>query len=500
MGYKMKTTLTELLSLSAPIDIVIEGMVLDSREVKEGDLFIALIGHQQDGRQFIHNAIQRGAAAVLAQTLEVQQHLSVEWHGSVAIISYYQLDQHVSALSAKFYGNPSHTLKVIGVTGTNGKTTIAQLIAQWCQRLGYASAVMGTIGNGLYGQLQEAQNTTGSALAVQQCLASFRQQSAVMAAMEVSSHGLSQYRVEAVQFSAAVFTNLSRDHLDYHQTMAAYAQAKFRLFSELSSRQKIINIDDPIGYQWAEQLNDVIVVSTHSHYQFPQHRYVYATQIAFNSKGCEIHFASSWGNGCLLSPLLGEFNVNNLLLVVATMLSQGFDIQQLCQSVSQLTGVAGRMEVFSVPQSVQSKATVIVDYAHTPDALEKALLAAKHHCQQQLWCVFGCGGDRDKGKRPLMGAIAEKYADKVIITDDNPRTENSTQILNDILQGISHPEQINVIADRKQAITYAIEQANAADIILVAGKGHEDYQIIGNVKHHFSDREIVQQLLTGEVA
>ena len=391
-----------------------------------------------------------------------------------------------------FYGEPSKRLTLVGVTGTNGKTTTAQLLAQWTQILGHISAVMGTIGNGLFGRVKEATNTTGSAVEIQASLAEFVAQGADFAAIEVSSHGLVQHRVEAVHFSAAVFTNLSRDHLDYHHTMENYAAAKKRLFSELDSRHHIIDADDPVGAAWLSEMPEAVAVSSKADFVPQQAKWLKAVNVSFNHKGASIQFESSWGNGELQSALIGAFNVSNLLLVMATLLALGYDLAELVRSAHKLTGVCGRMEMLHAPH----KPTVIVDYAHTPDALEKALQAARLHCQGKLWCIFGCGGDRDSGKRPLMAKIAEQLADKVIATDDNPRTEEHTQIMADILKGFIHPQAVQVIHQREDAIATAIQSAVENDVILIAGKGHEDYQIIGKTKHHFSDQEVARHYLS----
>ncbi|KAE9525325.1 UDP-N-acetylmuramoyl-L-alanyl-D-glutamate--2,6-diaminopimelate ligase [Testudinibacter aquarius] len=483
--------LAALFSLQGLPDLKLQQIELDSRKVRFGDLFVALIGHQQDGRAFIPQAIANGASVVLAQTEDRQQHATMTLESQVPIIHYYQLEQHLSAIADQFYDYPSHHLTLVGVTGTNGKTTIAQLLAQWVQLLGKTSAVMGTIGNGLYGKTVEAVNTTGSAVEVQQNLADFLRQGAEFAVMEVSSHGLVQHRVEALQFKTALFSNLSRDHLDYHHTMQAYAAAKFRLFNELDCENRVINADDAIGAEWLRQLPDAVAVSADPSAVLTQVQYLQATAIEYHDGGATIRFGSSWGEGELNSRLIGSFNVSNLLLVTAAMLQLGYSLAKLCLTANQLNGVCGRMEMFSAP----NRPMAIVDYAHTPDALQKALQAARLHCKGRLWCVFGCGGDRDRGKRPLMGGIVEQFADVVVLTDDNPRTEDPYLILQDIQTGLRQPQNATVIHGRELALQYCLQQAVADDVVLIAGKGHEDYQIIGTTKLHFSDREIVQQLL-----
>ncbi|QNS15254.1 UDP-N-acetylmuramoyl-L-alanyl-D-glutamate--2,6-diaminopimelate ligase [Mannheimia bovis] len=495
----MKRLLPFLTELDAWVEELTElnQMTLDSRQVQQGDLFIALKGHQVDGRKFIPNAIEKGAKIILAEAEEDQVEVELDPQfakfnldrtACCKVISVPQLPKLLSAIAGVFYDNPSQKLVLAGITGTNGKTTTAQLLAQWRNLLGGKSAVMGTIGNGLYGQVQEAVNTTGSAIEIQRNLASFVAQGADFCAMEVSSHGLAQFRAEALEFDLVMFTNLSRDHLDYHNTMEEYAEAKFRLFSELNTQAQVINADDEIGAEWLKQLPNAVAVSVNPNFK-TSHQFVKATAVKFTLQGATIQFASSWGNGELNSRLIGAFNVSNILTAFAGLLALGFDMNALVKTAPNLVGVAGRMECITAV----NKPMVIVDYAHTPDALEKALEAARLHCEGELYCIFGCGGDRDAGKRPLMAEIAEKLADKIIATDDNPRTENNQNIMADIVKGFSKAQQI--IHNREEAIKTAIEQANARDVILIAGKGHEDYQIIGTEKLHFSDQETAKQYL-----
>ncbi|WP_044470612.1 UDP-N-acetylmuramoyl-L-alanyl-D-glutamate--2,6-diaminopimelate ligase [Mannheimia massilioguelmaensis] len=484
--------LTALFNLGSQFeDIELNEMTLDSRAVKCGCLFVAIKGHAVDGRQFISQAINAGASAVLMECDNINEHLTVSMQQNAPVIAYYELSKHLSQIADVFYQQPSQHLALVGVTGTNGKTTIAQLLAQWTQLLGHTTAVMGTIGNGLFGHVKPATNTTGSAIEIQSSLANFVKQGADFAAIEVSSHGLVQHRVEALHFAAGIFTNLSRDHLDYHHTMENYALAKKRLFSELVCKKQIINVDDKVGANWLIDLPDAVAVSCHPNYQPNVKNWLKATAVSFNNQGATIEFDSSWGNGKIESHLIGAFNVSNLLLVLATLLALDYPLTGLLKTVSQLTGVCGRMEMIHAPH----KPTVIVDYAHTPDALEKALQAARVHCHGKLWCIFGCGGDRDTGKRPIMAQIAEQFADVVIATDDNPRTEDHHKIMQDIIVGFKQPEQIKVIHDREQAIKTAVQSAVENDVILIAGKGHEDYQIIGTTKHHFSDQEIAKRYL-----
>ena len=436
-------------------------MTLDSRVAAAGDLFVAVVGHQADGRRYIPQAIAQGVAAIIAEAKDEATDGEIrEMHG-VPVIYLSQLNERLSALA-------------------------------WSQLLGETSAVMGTVGNGLLGKVIPTENTTGSAVDVQHELAGLVDQGATFCAMEVSSHGLVQHRVAALKFAASVFTNLSRDHLDYHGDMEHYEAAKWLLYSAHHCGQAIINADDEVGRRWLAKLPDAVAVSMEDHINPNCHgRWLKATDVNYHDSGATIRFSSSWGDGEIESRLMGAFNVSNLLLALATLLALGYPLADLLKTAARLQPVCGRMEVFTAP----GKPTVVVDYAHTPDALEKALQAARLHCAGKLWCVFGCGGDRDKGKRPLMGAIAEEFADVAVVTDDNPRTEEPRAIINDILAGMLDAGYAKVMEGRAEAVTCAVMQAKENDVVLVAGKGHEDYQIVGNQRLDYSDRVTVARLL-----
>lgn len=472
----------------------VRGITLDSRIATAGDLFVAIIGHQIDGRCYIRQAIRHGVVAVIAEAnSKAENGTTVEMHG-VPIIYLSQLRLRLSALAGRFYHYPAERLRLVGVTGTNGKTTTTQLLAQWGQLLGEMSAVIGTIGNGLLNDVYPTDNTTSSAVELQYQLNNFVEQGATLAAMEVSSHGLTQHRVSALPFAAAVFTNLSRDHLDYHHDMATYEAAKWKLFTEHNVDQMIINADDHIGQDWLTKLPDAVAVTMKDNLLVGYHsRWLKTTAIYYHGNSTTIKFRSNWGDGKIIPHLMGDFNINNVILALATLLTLGYPLDKLIATSSQLQPVCGRMEVFNTP----GKPTVIVDYAHTPEALRKALVAARMHCQGHLWCVFGCGGDRDKGKRSLMGGIAEQLADRIVLTNDNSRMEEPIAIINDILAGLLDVARVLVIPDRTKAVTSAIMKAQEQDVILVAGKGHEDYQIVGNRRLCYSDRGIVMRLLGG---
>ncbi|EIP0120268.1 UDP-N-acetylmuramoyl-L-alanyl-D-glutamate--2,6-diaminopimelate ligase [Vibrio alginolyticus] len=467
--------------------VLVSELELDSRRVQPGTTFVAVIGHVVDGRKFIASAIEQGANAALAQACDVKTHGTVEIIDDVPVIYIDRLDQRLSAIAGKLYAYPD--MDLIGVTGTNGKTTITQLIAQWLELLDHKAAVMGTTGNGFLNNLQQAANTTGNAVEIQKTLSSLANQQATYTALEVSSHGLTQGRVKALSFAAGVFTNLSRDHLDYHGTMEAYANAKLGLFTQHQCERAIINVDDEVGHQWASQLSNAVAVSLKPNTEFESA--IWATEVSYAESGITIKFDGKFGSGELHAPLIGEFNATNLMLAFATLLSLGKEKQALLETAGQLQPVLGRMELFQT----EDRAKVVVDYAHTPDALEKALQALRVHCEGQLWAIFGCGGDRDAGKRPMMAEIAERLGDRVVLTDDNPRSEDPVQIVKDMLAGLSKPAEAIVQHDRFKALSYAIENASPNDIILLAGKGHEDYQIRNGETIHYSDRESAMQLL-----
>ncbi|MEH0742208.1 UDP-N-acetylmuramoyl-L-alanyl-D-glutamate--2,6-diaminopimelate ligase [Vibrio cholerae] len=483
-------TLTQLLrpwlELGDELAIPVRQLELDSRQVTNGSTFVAIQGHALDARKFIPAAIAQGANAVIAQACSRAPHGLVEYIQSVPVVYVDALDQRLSQLALSLY--PVAGNHLIGVTGTNGKTTVTQLIAQWLELLGQRAAVLGTAGNGFLENLQPAVNTTGSAVTICQMLSQLQQRGAHYTAMEISSHGLVQGRVKALPFAAGVFTNLSRDHLDYHGTMDEYARAKQMLFTDHACQHAIINADDAVGAQWLTQLDHATAVSlsptTHK-------RAVFAHHVLYSEQGIELHFDGLYGQGELQVPLIGQFNASNVLVAMTTLLELGFDKSALMATAPQLEPVIGRMELFASP----GKAKVVVDYAHTPDALEKALQALRVHCHGKLWAIFGCGGDRDTGKRPMMASIGEQLADQVILADDNPRSEDPKAIVQDMLDGMAKPNLAIVEHDRYQALRYALVNSQAQDIILLAGKGHEDYQVLADKTVHYSDRESAAELL-----
>jgi UDP-N-acetylmuramoyl-L-alanyl-D-glutamate--2,6-diaminopimelate ligase len=475
-------------------DCEIKNITLDSRQAKPGFLFCAINGYNVDARKFIPQAIEQGVSVILAGCDDENEY--VELIDGVQVIHINNLYEKLSLIAGNFYNHPSKGLSLVGITGTNGKTTIAQIVAQWTYLLGRRSASMGTIGNGFYGEeISVSDNTTGSAFDVQKNLRHFRDNKANVVTMEVSSHGLVQGRVDAVDFDVAVFNNLTQDHLDYHKTMDSYFEAKTLLFTKLNPQYKIINIDDEYGRKLLDLIEDkssIIAVSTKQvDLEEKFEKFIYVKSVQYSNKGTYISFKSNLAESVITTQLIGPFNVCNVLMGLAIMLAAGYNPQDVIHAANNLKPVVGRMEIFKKT----GKASIIVDYAHTPDALEKAIQATLNHTLGQLWCIFGCGGDRDATKRPLMAQAAEKFADRVIITNDNPRTENSDKIIEDIKAGLSNPDKAIVIKNRFEAIEHASQNASSKDMILVAGKGHEDYQIIGTEKLHYSDRESAKTIL-----
>ncbi len=469
----------------------VNDLIIDSREVQQGDVFVAIKGHALDGGIFVEQAIIQGAVLVIADSRCVLPELDF----SVPVIILHELNTKLAHISAEFYGRASEDLTLVGVTGTNGKSTITSMIANLASQCGQSASVIGTLGWGKTDNLTPLANTTPSNVQLQKMLRSLADDKNDLVAMEVSSHGLIQSRVNECQFSAAVFSNLSRDHLDYHGDMKAYADAKLKLFTQCDPALSVINIDDKVGKLWVEEHDfNRLIVFGKGREAFNNSQYVLFDEIKYSANGISANFHTSWGNAVVKCALFGEFNLYNLAASLAVLLGLGFDFNKLIEAVKELEPVAGRMQSFSVPD----KPTCVVDYAHTPDALSLALQALQQHVPGGVTCVFGCGGDRDKGKRAIMARAAEKYSDKIIVTSDNPRTENADEIIKDILMGFNDSGRILVEPDRAKAIALGIQQTNENEVVLIAGKGHEDYQIIGTQVHHFCDRKLVKKLLAGE--
>lgn len=470
----------------APSSTLIRELTLDSRKVRPGDLFLAVAGTEQDGRNYIGDAIARGAAAVIYEAGD-----ALPMQDSEALLLPVQgLQAQLSEIAGRFYGEPSRAMRVVAVTGTNGKTSVTQLLAQASDLLGQPCGLIGTLGSGFYGNLTSGYYTTPDPLAAQATLADLKNAGAKVVAMEVSSHGLDQHRISAVTVAVAVLTNLTRDHLDYHGSMQAYAAAKARLFSWPGLRATVLNIDDAFGRELAAQKTTPRLIT----YSLDDaSASIYCRNIRFTAAGIKAEVVTAQGEGNLSSSLLGRFNLSNLLAVIGALLGLGHSLEQILAVIGTLQGPAGRMQVLGG----QQQPLVVVDYAHTPDALEQVLLALRPHVAPngRLLCLFGCGGERDAGKRPLMAEVVERLADGAVVTDDNPRSEDPAAIRADILKGFSASATVTEVAERGAAIVQLIAQASAADVIVLAGKGHEDYQEINQQRNHFSDIEQAEQAL-----
>jgi UDP-N-acetylmuramoyl-L-alanyl-D-glutamate--2,6-diaminopimelate ligase len=497
-GKRLSQLLEGLAAVPPEEDCEVTGLSLDSRQVQPNSLFLACSGGGAHGLQFLQQALDNGAVAVAWEP-------NGNWSGSqveqiaagvsVPLLRVENLRRSVSSIAGRFFDHPSRALSVIGYTGTNGKTSSTQFLAQVLSTAG-SCGVIGTLGNGFPGDLQPGTHTTPDPVDLQSVLSDLQGRGADAVAMEVSSHALDQGRVEAIHFDIAVLTNLSRDHLDYHGTMEEYGASKLRLFQMPGLRCAILNLDDPFGHEVLQQLSAGVPAVGYG-LQRPEllpdrlDGWIWAEEIETDGNGMQVRLNTSRGDGTFHSALLGRFNVSNLMSVLAVLLFQGVPLSEALQRLSTLRTVAGRMERFGGGE----QPLVVVDYAHTPDALKHALQAARDHTAGRLICVFGCGGDRDRGKRPQMGAIAERYADRVIVTDDNPRTEDGDRIVADILAGMDQPDSARVVRDRAAAIHGAVADGTAGDLVLICGKGHEDYQLVGDQRLHFCDREQVRAAL-----
>jgi UDP-N-acetylmuramoyl-L-alanyl-D-glutamate--2,6-diaminopimelate ligase len=464
---------------------------LDSRTVTPGGAFVALRGTRAHGLAFVQQALSRGAAAVLWEP--ASDIGAPQLPANVVSVCVPDLARAVGTIADRFFDAPSSSLRIAAITGTNGKTTTAYMLADAFAKLGVSSAYAGTLGFGPIGSIHARPHTTPDSITVHRELAELRDAGVRCVGMEVTSHALDQHRVAGVRFDAAIFTNLTRDHLDYHGTFEAYGEAKARLFAWPDLEHAIINVDDPFGAKLAERVQGV-ASTAYGRAGLPAElakkradmRYVCATHVASDPVGLTIEVDSSWGRGRLHSRLIGAFNVDNVLAVLAALLGSDVPLHDALNVIERGSAPPGRMEMLVAPGTP----LVVIDYAHTPDALDKALEAVRAHCFGRLYCVFGCGGERDPGKRPLMGAIAERRADVLVVTDDNPRGEDGDAIVADIMRGLRHPEHAHVQRDRAAAIELAISRAKAGDAVLIAGKGHEDYQIVGTTTRHFSDRDV----------
>ncbi len=498
------------LRLLNSLGVSIDNLVTDSRVVKPGDTFLAYVGEKFDARKFIPQAIEAGANAVLWERYGFVW--DPEWQAPNLSIS--KLRTKAGAIASYVYGDPSQKLWLIGVTGTNGKTSCCQWIAQAMTALGKKIAVIGTLGDSFSGELQPATNTTPDPVLLQQRMADFLKRGAEYVVMEVSSHGTEQGRVNGSTFAVALFTNLSHDHLDYHGSMKSYAASKARLFQWTGLKYAVLNFDDAFGVELLGQVSGKITQvigygfneSEIRNLDLKKIKVVYGRNLKASIQGLEFDVEFESKRAKFKTELLGEFNASNLLAVLATLLASGFNLADAVQSLQQVQSVVGRMEKLgggNLP-------LVVVDFAHTPDALEKILIALRgillsskatsklKTLNPRLICVFGCGGDRDRSKRALMGKVATQLSDEVIITSDNPRSEDPDTIINEIVSGANSNHHIE--ENRAAAIYQAVSGARKGDVVLIAGKGHEVYQEIGGQRFPFSDVKVAQQILRNLMA
>jgi len=466
------------------LGVRIAGLAIDSRKTKPGDLFLAYPGQRADGRAHIAQAIAAGAIAVLWDSR------GFAWNASwrVPNLGVADLRSHLGAIAGRFFGNPSRHLWLAGITGTNGKTSCSHWIAQSLTRLGRKTALIGTLGNGFPGELDAVGNTTPDALALQSQLAGLRARGATGCAIEVSSHGIDQGRINDVEFDVALFTNLSRDHLDYHKTMEDYGATKARLFHWPQLKHAVVNVDDRFGHELAQSIDRSRVNVLGFGFgkgEIAGHR------LDLSTRGLKLEITTPWGPARLTSHLIGGFNAANLLGALGVLMTAEVSLQDAVDALAHVESVPGRLQIIRLPKAP----LVVVDYAHTPDALEKVLQTLRDLLPvgAKLHCVFGCGGDRDPGKRPLMGEVATRLADRVIITSDNPRSEKPRAIIEDIVAGAHSNYEIDV--DRTGAIFKALQSAAADDVVLIAGKGHETYQEIGTQRLPFDDVQIAREML-----
>jgi UDP-N-acetylmuramoyl-L-alanyl-D-glutamate--2,6-diaminopimelate ligase len=481
----MSMSLAALLCDRELPDVAVSGLTEDSRLVNGGDVFIATLGEHSDGHDFVGAAVESGAVAVLSEH-PVGDCL-------VPVVPVPELRKRRSSIAARFHGDPSQAMTCIGVTGTNGKTSVAHEVAELATRIGTSCGFLGTIGWGLPGDLQKSSLTTQGPVVVQQQLATLRDRGAKWVSLEVSSHALDQFRVEAVAFDIGVFTNLTRDHLDYHQTMEAYGAAKRRLFEFPELKTAVINTEDQYGAGLARQFLKAgnLHVLTFGLAEGDVHW----EQVKRIERGFSGRLVSPYGSADLKVGLYGRFSLSNLAAAVGCLCAAGLDFKAVAGAIPDLAGVPGRMEFFGTPGGP----AVVVDFAHTPDALETVLHALRDHCNGRLICLVGCGGDRDTGKRPMMARAAEKGADVVVLTSDNPRGEDPNAILHDMQAGLREPDAARLIPDRREAVVSTLRSAAAGDLVLLAGKGHEDYQEIATGRVHYSDRELAQAFSVGEI-
>ncbi|MEM7209294.1 MAG: UDP-N-acetylmuramoyl-L-alanyl-D-glutamate--2,6-diaminopimelate ligase [Pseudomonadota bacterium] len=494
-----------LLELLAGIDVdgpitsmPILGVAANSRSVGEGFLFFARAGESHHGLDYLEAVVDAGVVCVIVDiadpriTADLRKSLE---QNRVCLLALKNLAHNMGEICSRFYGHPSHAMSMVGITGTDGKTSVSQFVAKALNAIGAKSAVIGTLGNGIVDadddNFHDTGLTTPDAVGLQTSLADFRDQNVSAVSMEVSSHALHQGRAGGVDFDVAVLTNLGRDHIDYHETLENYHAVKWSLLRNQDLSAVVANVDDPLVREGLAQVSSKAVFRYAAQTQNEQLADVVARSVRMSSTGLQFEIEDDEGRWTIKSSLIGRFNVENLLATFCVLRALGYKSATAASALNKLRAVPGRAESFTRA----GFPSAVVDYSHTPQSLEAILRSTREHCEGELWCVFGCGGDRDKGKRPQMARAAESHSDHVIVTDDNPRTENGDAIVEDILKGFSDRSSILVERDRQKAIGSVMENAKSCDWVVIAGKGHEDYQIVGVDKLHLSDREIVADIL-----
>ncbi|MDH3646369.1 MAG: UDP-N-acetylmuramoyl-L-alanyl-D-glutamate--2,6-diaminopimelate ligase [Gammaproteobacteria bacterium] len=469
--------------------ISIGGLSLDSSTIRPGDAFLACAGSHRHGLDFAGAAAEAGASVVLYESRGSDAEVSLQ---RIPCVHVRRLRERAGTIASSFFGAPSERMAVAGITGTNGKTSTSRLIAAAGQHAGLRCGMSGTLGYGLPDELQPTTLTTPDPIVVHERLAALVDVGVRYVAMEVSSHALDQHRVEGVSFDTAVFTNLSRDHLDYHGDMQAYFEAKRLLFALPDLRKAVVNVDDSAGAELARDIADTVSVIAVGHGDavlgFDAVR---IAELETSTTGLWVALETPLGEAVIESSLLGDFNATNISLALAVLLNWEVDLDTASSTLSSVPAAPGRMEAFGGGDLP----LIVVDYAHTPHALENALQALRKHCPGDLWVLFGCGGERDRGKRPLMGEIAARLADRVVITDDNPRREDPTTIIEEISRGVDAGDRVRIQPGRREAIEWVVSQAQEGDVVLLAGKGHEDYQLIGGERLSLSDRDEARGLV-----
>ncbi|KOR32250.1 hypothetical protein TI05_08470 [Achromatium sp. WMS3] len=526
-SYSLKALLQGIMDIAPVQDRYCTNLTVDSRDVISGGVFCALQGHSKHGLEFAKQAQAQGAVAILAEiSSDEAQYYRYYKEELIArldipVLEIVDLKRHLNKIAGRFYGNPSDDLELLGVTGTNGKTSVCQFVSQSLNaisddngnfsantissnipnRSNTSCGVIGTLGYGFPDQLTTTGWTTPNAIHIQSILAELKTKGATTVAMEVSSHALDQGRVTGLPITTAILTNITRDHIDYHRNLGAYARTKQQLFKMQGLQYAILNAQDPFGLSTLAILDKTVQPVLYSldpsfvSPRFPQRQTIQWLKLAFleyHPKGMRLWINSSWGEGNFSVPILGRFNAANLLATLAVLLIKGYSLETSLQCMEKIQGVPGRLECFSKP----SQPLVIVDYAHTPDALKQVLEVLQAHQPQRIITVFGCGGERDRGKRSQMGTIAENMSDQIILTDDNPRSESGKGIIQDILSGMEKPNKVYIEQQRGRAIRQAIKLAAKGDIVLIAGKGHETTQRIGDLEYPFSDRAEVAKILS----